>query len=105
GAGGARTTLSADDRPRAMHSLKIGVARLAETFLRSDPADPLEIKRLERHLDEQLEPVLAPVAERRVRKVVGTSGTVLSLIGIAAQQRGEHPGTRFHALSVGADEI
>jgi exopolyphosphatase/guanosine-5'-triphosphate,3'-diphosphate pyrophosphatase len=105
GGGSVETILVEDDRPTAMHSLKVGVARLAETFLKSDPPDPLEIKRLERHLEEQFEPVLAEVAARRVRKVVGTSGTVLSLIGIAAQQRGEHPGTRFNNLSVRAEEI
>jgi exopolyphosphatase/guanosine-5'-triphosphate,3'-diphosphate pyrophosphatase len=105
GGGSVEAILVEDDRPTAMHSLKVGVARLAEIFLKSDPPAALEIKRLERHLEEQFEPVLAPVAERRVRKVVGTSGTVLSLVGIAAQQRGEHPGSRYNNLSVRTDEI
>src|SRR6185503_9256836 len=41
GGGSVETILVEDDRPTAMHSLKVGVARLAETFLKSDPLDPL----------------------------------------------------------------
>lgn len=105
GGGSVEITLTRDGKPLDLHSLKLGVARLSETFLASDPPSAKEIGRLELHLAKELDSVLARAARLRVRRVVGTSGTLLNLIAIAGHLRGDPPGAHLHNFVVGADEI
>jgi exopolyphosphatase/guanosine-5'-triphosphate,3'-diphosphate pyrophosphatase len=93
-------------QPTAMHSLKLGVARLSEAYLDADPPTERAFKRLRAHLDEQLRPVLEPLADRGIVRVVGTSGTMLSLIAMAAHRLGLHPGGNYvHNLAVPAEGL
>ncbi len=78
GGGSVEFILTEQDKPVALDSLKIGVARLSERYLGEDPPTKKELAALEAYLAEQLEPVLALAAERKVRHVVGTSGTMLT---------------------------
>ena len=90
-------------QPTAMSSLKLGVARLTEAFVDSDPPSGRAMRKLRVHLDEQLGPVLEPLAARGIEKVIGTSGTMLSLIAMAAHRLGVHPGGGYlHNLEVPA---
>lgn len=88
-----------------MHSLKIGVARLNEKFLSSDPPSGRDVSALEAFLAEQLDPIVEGFAKRPVRRVVGTSGTMLSLIAMAGYQRSEPPNGQLNNFAVSADEI
>lgn len=89
----------------AMSSLKLGVARLTETFLERDPPGARALKRLDAHLAESLDPVLEPLASRGVGRLIGTSGTMLSLVAAAAHRLGVETGGRLHNLEVPAAEI
>jgi exopolyphosphatase/guanosine-5'-triphosphate,3'-diphosphate pyrophosphatase len=105
GGGSVEITLTQDGKALELHSLKLGVARLSEIFLASDPPSSKELARLESHLAEQLETILARAARIGVRRVVGTSGTLLNLIAIAGHLRGDPPNGHLHNFVVGADEI
>jgi exopolyphosphatase/guanosine-5'-triphosphate,3'-diphosphate pyrophosphatase len=81
------------------------VARLSERFLTSDPPLAEEIEALEAHLGDELDAMLAEFRKHRVRRVVGTSGTILTLIAIAGHQRGEPPDLHLNNFVVSAAEI
>jgi exopolyphosphatase/guanosine-5'-triphosphate,3'-diphosphate pyrophosphatase len=83
----------------------LGVARVTERFLTEDPPRPKEVARLEKFFRAELEPALASAARRRVRRVIGTSGTLLTLISMAAHRLGVHPGSQVHGLAVPAEAV
>jgi len=94
-----------DGRAAELHSLKLGVARITEVFLKTDPPRSRDVLRMEEYLREELEPALATAARRRVRRVIGTSGTLLTLVSMAAHRLGVHPGAQIHGLEVPADAV
>jgi exopolyphosphatase/guanosine-5'-triphosphate,3'-diphosphate pyrophosphatase len=105
GGGSVEVVLVDGGKPVELHSLKLGVSRITEAFFTQDPPRAKEIGKLEAFLAEQLEPALVAAVKRRVRQVVGTSGTLLSLISMAAHRLGVHPGAQVHGLEVSADAI
>jgi exopolyphosphatase/guanosine-5'-triphosphate,3'-diphosphate pyrophosphatase len=105
GGGSVELILTEDDKPAALHSLKIGVARLTEKFLQDDPPSHKELDALAAYLSAQLDPILKPVAERDVRRVIGTSGTMLNLIAVAGHLRGEPPDGHLNHFVVTPEEI
>lgn len=105
GGGSVELIPTEDGSPISFHSLKIGVSRLTERFFSHDPPTPKEVRRLDSHLAEELDPVLAAMAGRNVRRVVGTSGTMLNLIAMAGHLRGEPPGVHLNHFTVGAGDI
>jgi len=105
GGGSVELVLVEDGRPSELHSLKLGVARMTDAFLPFDPPRAKELHRLEEFLERELEPALARAAKRRVKRVIGTSGTTLTLISMAAHRLGVHPGTQVHGLEVPAEAV
>jgi exopolyphosphatase/guanosine-5'-triphosphate,3'-diphosphate pyrophosphatase len=105
GGGSVEFILIERGEPVSLESYKIGVARLSERFFRSDPPEPSEVKALEAYLVEQLDPMLAEFRKRGVRRVVGTSGTMLNLVGVAGHQQGEPPELHLNAFAVTTPEI
>ena len=105
GGGSAEFILIERGEPVALESHKLGVARLSERFLTSDPPLAEEIEALEAHLGDELDAMLAEFRKHRVRRVIGTSGTILTLIAIAGHQRGEPPDLHLNNFEVTAAEI
>lgn len=105
GGGSVEIVYVEDGRAVELHSLKLGVARITERFLTGDPPRPKEIASLEEFLGVELAPALATAARRRVKRVIGTSGTLLTLISMAAHRLGVHPGAQVHGLAVPAEAI
>src|SRR6185436_9886922 len=105
GGGSVEIVLVEKGRAPELHSLKLGVARISEAFLSGDPPRSKEIVRLERFLEVELEPALATAVRRKARRVIGTSGTLLTLISMAAHRLGVHPGTQVHGLEVPAEAV
>ena len=105
GGGSVEVVLVERGRPVELHSLKLGVSRLTETFLEDDPPRAKDVARLEKHLRSELEPALALAAKRKVKRVIGTSGTLLTLISMAAHRLGVHPGTQVNGLEVPAEAV
>jgi exopolyphosphatase/guanosine-5'-triphosphate,3'-diphosphate pyrophosphatase len=105
GGGSVELILSEDDKPVAFDSVKIGVARLSEKFLADDPPSARDLAALESYFTEHLDPILSRVAKRDVRRVIGTSGTMLNLISIAGYLRGEPPDGHLNHFAVTAEEM
>jgi exopolyphosphatase/guanosine-5'-triphosphate,3'-diphosphate pyrophosphatase len=105
GGGSVEVVLVDHGRAVEFHSLKLGVSRMTEGFLSEDPPRAREVAKLEKFLRAQLEPALASAGKRKARRVVATSGTLLTLISMAAHRLGVHPGDQLHGLEVPAEAV
>src|SRR5713226_4876761 len=65
-------------------SFKLGVIRLTERFVKSDPLAPRDERRLVRHIDAEIGKYLDQIARAGFDRVIGTSGTILSLGSVVA---------------------
>jgi exopolyphosphatase/guanosine-5'-triphosphate,3'-diphosphate pyrophosphatase len=84
GGGSVEITLGTAARPTLSRSFKIGVIRLAERFVHSDPISAGDERKLVRHVLKQAGPYLDDIASRGYDRIIGTSGTILSLGALAA---------------------
>jgi len=90
---------------RSSRSLKLGVIRLADRFVRSDPLKPSDERRLVAHIRAKAADYLAEVRATGYRRVIATSGTALNLGEIvlhpsaaAAMNHARLPADALHAL-------
>lgn len=60
----------------AIHSKKLGVARMIKDFVTNDPVLPTELLAMESHFAVEAAPILADIERFDVRKVYGCSGTL-----------------------------
>src|SRR5436190_7733 len=70
-------------------SFKLGVIRLTERFVRSDPLEPRDERKLVRYVEDQVGKYLDQIAKAGFARVVGTSGTILSLGAVALAEDGQ----------------
>lgn len=105
GGGSVELILTENEQAVALESHKIGVARLSERFFAGGAPEPEEVGALESFLADQLDPMLGEFRARRVRRVVGTSGTMLNLIGIAGHLHGASPELHLNNYAVTGAEI
>jgi exopolyphosphatase/guanosine-5'-triphosphate,3'-diphosphate pyrophosphatase len=68
-------------------SFKTGVIRLTERFVKSDPLSGRDERRLVKHITREMSDYLDEVATRGFDRLIGTSGTILSLGTLAAGER------------------
>jgi exopolyphosphatase/guanosine-5'-triphosphate,3'-diphosphate pyrophosphatase len=104
GGGSVELVLVQDGRALWSKSLPLGVARLSERFFPKDPPGRGRVRQLETHLDGVLGDLLARVRHAGVVRAVGTSGTVNTLVAMAAAARGEDL-ERLHGARATAAEI
>jgi len=104
GGGSAELVLVKDARPVWMRSVKLGAARLTEHFLTDDPPTLPQRRRLEKHLDHQIGNLMQLARHAKVTRVIGTSGTINTIVAMARSERGEELG-RLHGASASADEV
>lgn len=83
GGGSVEITLGTSARPSMARSFKVGVIRLAERFVKSDPIDGSDERKLARYILKQAGDYLDEIAARGFDRVIGTSGTILSLGALA----------------------
>ena len=84
GGGSVEITLGTAARPMLARSFKIGVIRLAERFVKSDPISRADERKLVRHIARQAAAYLEDLRSRGYDRVIGTSGTILSIGALAA---------------------
>ena len=70
-------------------SFKLGVIRLTERFVKSDPLEPRDERKLVRYIDDQIGKYLGQIARSGFARVIGTSGTILSLGAVALAEEGQ----------------
>jgi exopolyphosphatase / guanosine-5'-triphosphate,3'-diphosphate pyrophosphatase len=104
GGGSVEFILIERGEPVSLESHKIGVARLSERFFGADPPEAGESEALEAFLADQLDDMLVDFRKRGVRRIIGTSGTLLNLVSIAGHQRGEPPDQHLNNFAVSSAE-
>jgi exopolyphosphatase/guanosine-5'-triphosphate,3'-diphosphate pyrophosphatase len=87
GGGSVEITHGAGTSLRAAKSFKLGVIRLTERFVHSDPLSRRDERKLVRHIDEQIGKTLREIRHAGFDRVIGTSGTILSLGTVASAER------------------
>ena len=79
GGGSVEITRGAGGRMEQGQSFKLGVIRLTERFVRTDPIEPRDQRRLVRHVESELGDYLDSLVTLGYHRVIGTSGTALSV--------------------------
>lgn len=87
GGGSVEVTLGTATQLTLGKSFKVGVIRLTERFVKTDPLARRDELKLTRHLDREMGAYLDQIAARGYDRVIGTSGTILSLGAMAAAER------------------
>lgn len=73
-------------------SFKLGVIRLTERFVKSDPIAGRDERKLVRHIDAEIGKYLDQIRRAGFDRVIGTSGTILSLGAVVSAGEGRAPG-------------
>jgi exopolyphosphatase/guanosine-5'-triphosphate,3'-diphosphate pyrophosphatase len=89
GGGSVEVTLGTATQMTLGKSFKAGVIRLTERFVKSDPLSERDERRLVKHLNREMGAYLDQVAMRGFDRVIGTSGTILSLGAVASSDTGD----------------
>jgi exopolyphosphatase / guanosine-5'-triphosphate,3'-diphosphate pyrophosphatase len=99
GGGSVELALGAGPVPDWTASEKLGVLRMTERFVGSDPIDVRDEGRLEQYVQRALERHLPTLRSHGFDVVVGTSGTVLALGGLAVErEQGQAPDNLHHVV-------
>jgi exopolyphosphatase/guanosine-5'-triphosphate,3'-diphosphate pyrophosphatase len=97
GGGSVEVTLGTATQLTLGKSFKTGVIRLTERFVRSDPLSGRDERHLVKHLNKEMGAYLDQIARRGFDRLIGTSGTILSL-GVLALAGDEDGGDRIEEL-------
>src|SRR3954468_24983127 len=88
GGGSIEVTLGTASHLTHAKSFKLGVIRLTERFVRTDPLDERDERRMVKHINKEIGAYLSSIADRKFERVIGTSGTILSLGSLALTESG-----------------
>jgi exopolyphosphatase/guanosine-5'-triphosphate,3'-diphosphate pyrophosphatase len=88
GGGSVEVTLGTASHLTHARSFKLGVIRLTERFVRTDPLSNRDGRRLVKHINHEIGEYLDGISDRRFDRVIGTSGTILSLGALALSEEG-----------------
>src|SRR5713101_2879898 len=91
GGGSVEVTRGAGPSVELGRSFKLGVIRLTERFVKTDPLEPRDERKLVRYIDAEIGKYVHQIARAGFERVIGTSGTILSLGSVAsAADSGAH---------------
>jgi exopolyphosphatase/guanosine-5'-triphosphate,3'-diphosphate pyrophosphatase len=91
GGGSVEVTLGTATHLTLGRSFKVGVIRLTEHFVKSDPLAGGDERRLMKHLNKEMGSYIDQIVARGFDRVIGTSGTILSLGLMASTDDGKPP--------------
>ena len=92
GGGSVEITRGTRTEVEFARSFKIGVIRLTERFVDSDPISSRDERKMAEFIGEQVDRYVSHIVEAGYDRVIGTSGTILSLGTVAtAIERGSPP--------------
>jgi exopolyphosphatase/guanosine-5'-triphosphate,3'-diphosphate pyrophosphatase len=86
-------------------SFKVGVIRLTERFVKSDPLSSHDERKLVRHIESELGDYLDRLKKSGFDRLVGTSGTILSLGAIVTAEREGSAGGSLRNRRVSAKQV
>src|SRR6476620_11365689 len=105
GGGSVEVTRGAGQAIELGRSFKLGVIRLTERFIKTDPLEPRDERKLARHIDAEIGKYLTQIARAGFERVIGTSGTIMSLGAVAAAADGLAPGAPLRNRRFTAKQI
>jgi exopolyphosphatase/guanosine-5'-triphosphate,3'-diphosphate pyrophosphatase len=105
GGGSVEVTRGTGPAVELGRSFKLGVIRLTERFVKTDPLEPRDERRLVRHIDAEAGKYLHQIARAGFERVIGTSGTILSLGAVAAAAEGHAAGASLRNRRFTAKQI
>ena len=105
GGGSVEITLGTAKNTQLARSYKLGVIRLTERFVRSDPLSNRDERRMVQHIHDEIDRYCAQITAAGFDRVIGTSGTILSLGVVAStMSRGTLP-SELRNLRIAAKQI
>ena len=102
GGGSVELTRGSAARLQVVHSAKIGVIRLTEQFVRTDPIAERDVRRMTKYIRGQIADAVDRIVALGYDRVIGTSGTILSLgaLAMADQASGGSDDLRNRRISI-----
>jgi exopolyphosphatase/guanosine-5'-triphosphate,3'-diphosphate pyrophosphatase len=104
GGGSVEITLGTATEVQLARSFKIGVIRLTERFVHADPIGSRDERRMGRYILAEIDRHVEQIVAAGFDRVIGTSGTILSLGAMAAAARGA-PTSELRNLRIPAKQI
>ncbi len=105
GGGSVEITRGTGPSVDAGRSFKLGVIRLTERFVKTDPIAPRDERKLVKHVLAEATEYLDEIAAAGYDRVIGTSGTILSLGAMAAAERGNPAGSPLRSRRVSTKQL
>jgi len=88
GGGSVEITRGTGSNVELGRSLKLGVIRLTERFIKSDPLAPRDERKLLKYIESESGAYLDQITGAGFDRVIGTSGTIMSLGAVVAAAQG-----------------
>jgi exopolyphosphatase / guanosine-5'-triphosphate,3'-diphosphate pyrophosphatase len=105
GGGSTEITLGTATSAQAAKSFKIGVIRLTERFVKSDPLSGRDEQKLTKHVMSEIDRHCEQITAAGFDRVIGTSGTILSLGTVAVAMADGMVPNELRNLRVPAKQI
>ena len=105
GGGSVEITLGTTTAIQLARSFKIGVIRLTERFVKSDPLSDRDERKLSKAILAEIDRHCEQITAVGFDRVIGTSGTILSIGTLAATAARGTPPTDLRNLRVSAKQI
>jgi exopolyphosphatase / guanosine-5'-triphosphate,3'-diphosphate pyrophosphatase len=105
GGGSVEITLGTAATIQLARSFKIGVIRLTERFVKSDPLSGRDERKLAKYVGGQIDRHCEQITAVGFDRVIGTSGTILSLGAVAATAARGAPPSEIRNLRISAKQI
>ncbi|MFI5184204.1 MAG: HD domain-containing protein [Vicinamibacteria bacterium] len=105
GGGSLEMALGAGSRLETVVSKKLGVLRMTERFVRSDPLSAKDEESLVAHVEEAVTEDAEHLKAAGYECVIGTSGTILALGALALQEETGRAPEALHHVTVKAEAI
>jgi exopolyphosphatase/guanosine-5'-triphosphate,3'-diphosphate pyrophosphatase len=99
GGGSVEITRGTGLTMEAGKSFKLGVIRLTERFIKSDPLAPRDERKLNRFVNAEVGKFLGQIVKQGFDRVVGTSGTIQSIGAVAVADRASNATLRNRRIS------
>jgi exopolyphosphatase/guanosine-5'-triphosphate,3'-diphosphate pyrophosphatase len=105
GGGSVEITLGTAAGVQLARSFKIGVIRLTERFVKSDPLSGREERKLVKHVIGEIDRHCDQIVAIGFDRVIGTSGTILSIGAVASTAARGVPPEELRNLRISAKQI
>jgi exopolyphosphatase/guanosine-5'-triphosphate,3'-diphosphate pyrophosphatase len=105
GGGSVEITLGTGTNIELARSFKVGVIRLTEHFVHTDPISERDERRMTAHILGEIDRYCDQVTAAGFDRVIGTSGTILSIGAMAAAAAGHGADRELRNLRIPAKQI